>query len=97
MKATVVRLYTTQYRDPIKLRAGDAVVVGRRDEEYPAWRWCRSADGREGWVPEEILRLGAEGDAATATRDYDATELDVAAGEVVIVGQRRGGWVWVRS
>ena len=84
--------YTAQYRDPITVRAGDAVQVGRDDPEFPGWRWCTGPDGRQGWVPEELF----EGEGATATmrRDYTARELDVRVGAQVSLGEARHGWVW---
>jgi hypothetical protein len=84
--------YSPQYPDPITVRADERVQVGRDDPEFPGWRWCTAPDGRQGWVPEELL----EGDGATATmrRDYTARELDVRAGAEVHLGEAMHGWVW---
>jgi hypothetical protein len=108
-----VQEHRASHADPIALRAGDPVTVGRRDTTWPKYVWCAGPDGREGWVPEEFLgRAGdadlgaaggaAAGDAATAPgmstrrarRDYDARELDVAPGDVVLAGEEAGGWIW---
>lgn len=77
---------------PLRLRAGEAVTVGRRDEEWPLWLRCRDRNGREGWVPEAWLER--QGDGATLRADYDATELELAAGDELAVRWAYGGWLW---
>jgi SH3-like domain-containing protein len=88
----VARDYTAQYPDPITVRAGDRVQVGRDDPEFPGWRWCTGPDGRAGWVPEDLLR--SDGATAIMARDYTARELDVRAGVEVVLGEVMHGWVW---
>jgi SH3-like domain-containing protein len=88
----VARDYTTQYLDPITVRAGDQVQVGRDDPEFPGWRWCTAPDGRAGWVPEDLLRR--DGATAIVARDYTARELDVRAGLEVTLGEAMHGWAW---
>lgn len=91
----VVRDYTAQYPDPITVRAGDRVLVGAGDPEFPGWWWCTGPDRRAGWVPEEFLRR--EGEAAVMLRDYTARELGVRAGAEVRVGEAISGWMWVTA
>jgi len=89
------------------MRAGDPVTVGRRDTTWPEYVWCNGRDGREGWVPEAFLEAagdvqtpdGAKAASAvrTARRDYDALELDVAPGDVVLAGEEVGGWFWCET
>ena len=89
----VLRDYVAQYPDPITVRAGETVAVGKDDPEFPGWRWCTAADQRGGWVPEQFLdRIGSE---AVMRRNYTARELTVAAGTDVVAGERVCGWVWV--
>ena len=89
------------------MRAGDPVTVGRRDTTWPEYVGCTGADGREGWVPESFLEaagdVGTSGakkaasDVRTARRDYDARELDVAPGDVVLAREEAGGWFWCEA
>jgi len=93
--------HRASHAGPIAVRAGDPVTVGRRDTTWPDYVWCAGPDGREGWVPEAFLEAAGGATAADATadvrrarRDYDARELDVAAGDVVLAGEEAGGWLW---
>lgn len=89
----VVRAYVAQYADPITVRAGDQVVIGRDDPEFPGWWWCTGPDGRAGWVPEELLQqTGAE---AVMRQDYTARELSVQSGAEIVVHHAVHGWAWV--
>ncbi len=91
-----VRLrYQVEYRNPIQVKAGERAEVGREDEDYPGWLWCRAADGREGWVPAELL--SEERPRATALVDYSAKELAVEIGEEVEIEETRHGWARVRN
>jgi SH3-like domain-containing protein len=88
----VVREYAAQYPDPITVRGGDRVVVGAGDPEFPGWRWCTGADGRAGWVPEQLL-----GSAGLMLEDYSAKELSVSPGTEVDVQRTVAGWAWVTT
>lgn len=71
MPARVVKPYTAQYPDPIELRTGNPVSLGKRDPEFPGWIWATSSiSGKSGWVPEQFL--SAEDGDPRALRDYSA-------------------------
>lgn len=91
----VVREYRAQYPDPITVRAGDRVQVGKDDPDFPGWWWCTGPDGRAGWVPDQLLRR--EGQEAVMLRDYTARELSVDTGAEVTVGEAMNGWIWVTA
>ena len=84
-----------QYANPLIVRAGENLTVGRADDAFPSWRWCKAADGRQGWVPVEFL--SGQGPQATMVTDYSAVELPVIAGEEVTVEDTRHGWLLVRK
>src|SRR5215831_10779569 len=84
-----------QYPDPISVTAGEGVLVGSEDGEFPGWRWCKASNGREGWIPVELLsNKGAE---ATVLENYSARELAVESGEQVTIEDMRQDWLLVRN
>jgi hypothetical protein len=87
--------HRASYEDPLAGRAGDEVAVGPADVEWPAWRWCTAADGRRGWVPEDLL--DGTGARRRLVRDYDACELTVRPGERLQALERLAGWVRCRA
>lgn len=92
-KVRIRREYQIEYPDPIQIAAGERVSVGREDNEFPGWKWCRASNGREGWVPVELLSQG--GSEAIVLQDYSARELAVAPGEEVLVEDARHDWLLV--
>jgi uncharacterized protein YgiM (DUF1202 family) len=93
--AIVTSAHRTQYADPIRLKAGDKVTVGKRDEEYPGWIWTTVASGKSAWAPEELLEVS--GTDAVARVDYESTELNTEAGEAVRVMRETLDWAWVKN
>lgn len=93
--AIVTAAHRTQYPNPIRFKAGEQVIVGQRDEEYPGWIWTTLASGNSGWAPEELLSIS--GSRAIARADYEATELTTEVGERVRVIFAMLGWAWVKS
>src|SRR5262249_54577972 len=91
----IIREYRVQYADPIHVAPGEMVIMEREDDAFPGWIWCRAADGRQGWVPIELL--AQDGREATLRQDYSARELAVQPGEEVVVLDSRRGWLQVRN
>jgi SH3-like domain-containing protein len=91
-RVTIVAPYVAQYADPIRLDAGDPLIVHREDDQFPGWHWCTGPDGREGWVHESFFTR-ADG-AARAVRDYSARELTVAPGATFEIHERLTGWAF---
>ena len=77
-KARVRLEYKVQYQNPLHVKAGESVEVGRADDDDLGWLWCRAADGREGWMPVELL--SRQECLAIVLRDYSARELAVHPG-----------------
>ena len=94
-KARIHRPYEVQYANPIAVLAGETLTIGQEDDEFPGWRWCRASDGREGWVPVELLSIKKR--QAVILQDYSARELQVRPGEDVVVEDARHGWLLVRN
>lgn len=93
--AIVIAAHRTQYTNPIRFKASEKVIVGKRDEEYPGWIWTTLASGNSGWAPEELLSVS--GTTAVALSDYEATELTTEVGERVRVIFEMLEWAWVKD
>jgi hypothetical protein len=91
----VITAWKASRADPIRLEADDPVIVGRRDETWPDYRWCTGPDGREGWVPDAIVEEGPAG--WVAARGYSAAELTVATGDTVEAIEFLADWWWCRA
>ena len=96
MQARVVRDYRAQYANPIRFAQGEIVTLGERDTEWPAFIWAITQDGNAGWAPLDWLKPLGDG-RAEALRDYSAQELDVDAGDEVVLHSELGGWWWCEN
>lgn len=94
MKRLVIERHQRSYPDPITLREGAAFSLSGREEIWDGhkWLWARSADGREGWVPDDLVVRSKN--RLVAAYDYSAVELSAAPGEYVDAGRETHGWVW---
>jgi hypothetical protein len=88
----VIADYDSPYAEPFCLKKGEMVQIGRRDDEWAGWVWCRSSAGESRWVPEAYL--GRDGQVL---RDYEATELTVKVGDRVTAVFAESGWLWCSS
>ena len=87
----VVAAWRATHDPALRVAAGEALTVGRRDDEWPGWVWCENAAGLGGWLPEEVAGEGG------ATAAFDARELSVEPGEALEPLERRLGWTWCRG
>ena len=91
-----VRSCVSNHIDEVRLRSGDSVAVGHRNQQYPEFVWCATEDGYAGWAPEEFLeRTGPA--SAVALRDYAAAHLTAARGEILEALEKIGSWVYCRN
>ena len=84
----IIREYKTQYPNPLSVAAGEHVSVGREDDAFAGWKWCRAASGFEGWIPVELLSDASATETAVLC-DYSSRELAVHPGEEVTVEDSR--------
>ena len=94
--ARIIREYTPQYPNPLSVAAGESVSVGREDDEFSGWKWCRASSGLEGWVPVELLSDASATETAVLC-DYSSRELAVQPGEEVTVEDSRHEWLLARN
>ena len=92
----VVTSYVSSAPEPVRFKEGEDVVVGRHDQQWTSYVWGTDQAGRAGWVPDDYLQLTGPAEAV-ALRDYDATELTVAQGELLEVLDEAGGWLLCRT
>jgi hypothetical protein len=94
MRVTASRV--SDHIDDVRLRAGDSIVVGHRNQQYPEFVWCATEDGHHGWAPEEFLEMTGPG-TAVALRDYAAAHLTVSRGEILEALEQVGSWIFCRN
>jgi mannitol-1-/sugar-/sorbitol-6-/2-deoxyglucose-6-phosphatase len=84
----------------ILLSPGDPVLVGERDDTWPAFVKVTDASGAKGWVPERLLvrKEGLE-EPMRVLKDgvtYETTELGVELGSILTVLEADLGSGWLR-
>ncbi len=94
-KYEVVQGRTSDYPEPIQLRKGDIVQIGRASSEEDGWEnwiYCTYND-ISGWVPKQIIKNN-DNDTGLIIEDYSACELDIILGDVIVSEKEMNGWVW---
>jgi hypothetical protein len=92
----VTKSCTREQVQEIRIRAGDSLAVGHRNQQHPAFVWSATEDGHHGWVPEEYIDF-ADGRDAVARRDYDSTHLTVSEDEILEVVEQVGDYLLCRN
>jgi hypothetical protein len=95
-RARAREAHSVPERPPIRVAAGDVVLVGERDTKWPAFVFVTTSDGA-GWVPDRYL--SRDGTSAVVIVRYDTTELPTETGVVldVLVQDDESGWWWCRA
>ncbi|MCJ7431873.1 MAG: SH3 domain-containing protein [Anaerolineales bacterium] len=92
----VIADYQAPYADPIRVNAGDEVMVNSdKYTDIPGWVWCTDRDGKSGWVPKTYLEYS--GKAGKMLCDYNAIELTVHVGEILAVHKAESDFYWVTN
>lgn len=95
MKYKVIEKHISNYPNPITLKKGEKVLVGKKyqgSESWPNWIYCFKLDkSQEGWVPEQIL----ENDIVK--EDYTANELNVKEEDIVFGIRELNGWIFCKD
>lgn len=87
---------TREQVQEIRLRAGDSVAVGHRNQQHPDFVWCATEDGHHGWVPEDYLEMTGQR-SGVARREYDSTHLTVVEEEELDVLEQVGDYLLCRT
>ena len=95
--AVAIAVWKVMYPDPIVVQAGESVIVGATDPEWPGWTWCTDQRGKSGWTPAEYLQPSLETGIAVALHDFTARELNIDIGDTVSLLQFQSGWYWASN
>ena len=97
MRLKVARSYRTKYKDPIELKEGDIVKLGKEETkaEWIGWIWAEK-DSNAGWIPKQIVET-TDNKTGRILKNYSAKELDVDEGNIVISKYELNGWLWVTN
>ncbi len=92
----VLETHNASYADSIEAAKGAPLsLTGREDVgDGHRWLWAVADDGREDWVPDDLVSESDEG--LMASRDFSANELTCSAGEAVGLIRETHGWAGCR-
>ncbi len=93
----VLENHSASYADAIEVAKGAVLSLTGREDVWDGhrWLWAVAGDGREGWVPDDLI---AEIDERpVASRDFSAIELTCSAGDAVQFISKTHGWAWCRT
>lgn len=96
LTARVKTEWKVMYFDPINVKAGDPVTLGKTDPEWPGWQWCTNQQGKSGWVPISYIEMN-DGSTGVMRDAFTAKELDIVVGEEVKLHKLESGWYWASN
>lgn len=91
MHARLTANHRPRFARPLAVTAGEKLTLGIRDVDWPEFIWATDPRGRSGWIHQSCLQDD------TATRDYDAREIEANTGDQVRLVELVGGWWWVEN
>lgn len=95
-KVIVTEPYNREFETPLVAPEGTILkVIRRNDGIYTEWFVCRSSQGIEAYVPEELLEI--DGSNGKLLADYSSWELAVKHGEILERLKEMGGWIWAKT
>jgi hypothetical protein len=99
MRYQVVEEHKPNNSNPIKVRKGETIKLGRKSNEEDGWTnwvYCYSLESNsEGWTPSQIIQ--AENEYGIILNDYSAKELGVNKGDIIEGELELNGWLWCSS
>ena len=93
----VLENHHASYAEPNKVAKGAVLSLTGREDVWDGhrWLWAIADDGREGWVPDDLITEIDE--RSVASRDFLAIELACSAGDAVDIIWETHGWAWCRK
>ena len=94
---TAIEDYQIVYEDPIEIKKGTVLEIGKEDDEWRGWFFCKIKDDNKkaGWVPVQIIEF-LSGNEGISKEDYSAKELDVIKGDQFKKLKDLNGWIWAK-
>jgi len=93
--ALIIKEHQASYPDPLLVKTGDELIVGKQDSQWSEFVWCTNKNGKSGWVPEK--HLDRQGERGVAQQKYSTAELTIKVGEMVTLENEDSGWYWVTN
>ena len=90
--ALVVAGFDAKYPDQMMIDEGQELTVMKNDE-WPGWLLCQNSSGKQGWVPEKIVKITTG--KAVAQESHDTREISMQEGEIVRIEKIETGRAWV--
>ncbi len=95
-RKTVISAHIAIYTDPIIVRKGDVLLLGKLDIwDGHTWIWATSKEMKCGWVPDNLAC--EKGGKMVAGYDYSAVEISCNSGDIVDVTHEDHGWAWCNT
>ena len=89
----VIADYQAPFPDPIRVKQGDIVTLDlQKKTNISGWVWCTHESGKSGWVPESYVEI--QGSIGIMNCDYDAIELTIHVGNILIVHKEESDFYW---
>lgn len=96
MKYRVIEEHKSNNSNPINVKKGEKVKLGRISSEADGWcNWvyCFSlGSDTEGWIPEQMVKV--ENEYGILLNDYSAKELEVNKNNIIDGDIEFNGWLW---
>lgn len=94
-RARVIAAHRAPARTAIRVAAGDRVMLGAHDCDWPQFVWATASNGLGGWIPADVFDV--ERGSATALKDYDTRELDADPGTELALDREHADWWWATA
>ncbi|MFX1572771.1 MAG: SH3 domain-containing protein [Promethearchaeota archaeon] len=91
----VIEDYDSDYTEPLVITKGEVLIIGEKESEWSGWIWCTNKFGISRWVPAKYLEI--RGKTCKMEQDYEATELSVKIGELLIAEKEEADWIWATN
>lgn len=94
-KCIVIEDYQSAYPDSFTVNKGEILKIKKKESDWNGWIWCVKDTGEGRWIPMDYLDIHEN--KAKIIKDYNAIELTVATGQILVIEKESYGWVWVND